>query len=152
MITTVASFQQVGWCPACSKVLYSELKWSGICVYAFLMHSNPMLSGPGALVDGEEKMAFRISSGLIGGHWRCCLLVGGVGSRSAVGGGGKSDCLNSCAFPWKVVAVRPFSWMSGVGSVRLGLVYLKAVNMSLPRAFLRKSFQRLVLASFIVRW
>ena len=42
--------------------------------------------------------------------------------------------------------------MSGVGSVRRGLVYLRAVNMCFPRAFLRKSFQRLVLASFIVRW
>ena len=44
------------------------------------------------------------------------------------------------------------SLMSGVGSVRRGLVYLSAVKISFPRAFLRKSFQRFVLASFIVRW
>jgi hypothetical protein len=62
------------------------------------MHSKPMLSGPGALVEGEEKMAIRISSGLIGGHWKCCLLIWKGGSSSADGGGGKSDCLNSHAF------------------------------------------------------
>ena len=61
------------------------------------MHSKPMLSGPGALVDGEVWIAFRISSGLIGGHWRCCPLVWGGGLSSAVGGGGESDCLNNCA-------------------------------------------------------
>ena len=116
------------------------------------MHSKPMLSGPGALVDDEEFMAFRISSGLIGGHWRCCLFVCGRGSSSAVGGGGKSDCLKSCALLGNVVAVRPSSLMSGVGSVRRGFVYLRAVKMSFPRAFLRNSFQRLVLASLIVRW
>ena len=44
------------------------LKWSGMFLYAFLMHSNPILSGPGALVEGEENIAFRISSWLIGGH------------------------------------------------------------------------------------
>ena len=42
--------------------------------------------------------------------------------------------------------------MSGVGSVRRGLVYFRAVKISFPCAFLRKLFQRLVLASLIVRW
>ena len=116
------------------------------------MHSKPILSGPGALVVGEEKIALRISSGLIGGHGRCCLLLCEGGSNSAVGGGGKSDVLNSWAFCWNVVAVWPSRFMSGVGSVRRGLVYLRAVKMSLPRAFFRKSFQRFVLASLIVRW
>ena len=106
-----------------------------------------MLSGPGALVEGEANIAFRISSGLIGGHWRCCLFVWGRGFNSAVGGGGKSDCLKSCALLWNVVAVMPSSWISGVGSVHRGLVYLNAVKISFPWAFFRKSFQRLVLAS-----
>ena len=117
-----------------------------------MIHSKLMLSGPGALVEGDECMAFRISSGLIGVHWRGCLLVLGGGSNSVDGGGWKRACLNSWAFSWKLVAVLLFSVMSGVCSVRWGLVYLKAVKMSLPWAFLRKSFQRLVLASFIVRW
>ena len=61
------------------------------------MQSKPMLSGPGAFVEEDEFIAFRISSGLIGGHWRCCLFVWGRGFNSAVGGGGKGDCLKSCA-------------------------------------------------------
>ena len=61
------------------------------------MHSKPMLSGPGAFVEEDEFIAFRISSGLIGGHWRCFLFVVGMGFSSAIGGGGKSACLNSCA-------------------------------------------------------
>ena len=61
------------------------------------MHSKPMLSGPRAFAEEEEVIAFRISSGLIGGHWRCCLLVWGSGFSSAIGGGGESACLNSCA-------------------------------------------------------
>ena len=67
-------------------------------------------------------------------------------------GGGKSACLNSRALVWNVVAVMSSSLMSGVGSVRRGLVYFRAVKISFPCAFLRKSFQRLVLASLIVRW
>ena len=116
------------------------------------MHSKPMLSGPGALVEEDEFIAFRISSGLIGGHWRCCLFVGGMELSYAIGGGGKSACLNSRALVWNVVAVMSSSLMSGVGSVRRGLVYFRAVKISFPCAFLRKSFQRLVLASLIVRW
>ena len=116
------------------------------------MHSKPMLSGPGAFAEEEEVIPFRISSGLIGGHWRCCLLVWGSGFSSAIGGGGKSACLNSRALVWNVVAVMSSSLMLGVGSVRCGLVYLMAVKISFPCAFLRKSFQRLVLASLIVRW
>ena len=61
------------------------------------MHSKLILSGPGALVEDDELIAFRISSGLIGGHWRCCPLAWVGGFSSDVGGGGKSDCLNSHA-------------------------------------------------------
>ena len=57
------------------------------------MHSKPMLSGPGALVEEDEFIAFRISSGLIGGHWRCCLFVGGMEFSSAIGGVGEK-CLS----------------------------------------------------------
>ena len=53
------------------------------------MHSKPMLSGPGAFAEEEEVIAFRISSGLIGVHWRCCLLVWGNGFSSAIGGWGE---------------------------------------------------------------
>ena len=53
------------------------------------MHSKPMLSGPGALVEEDEFIAFRISSGHIGGHWRCCLFFWGSGFSSEVGGGEK---------------------------------------------------------------
>ena len=62
------------------------------------MHSKPMLSGPGAFVEEAEFIAFWIFSGLIGGHWRCRLLVWGRGFSSAIGGGGaNSACLKGCA-------------------------------------------------------
>ena len=61
------------------------------------MHSKLMLSGLGALVEEDECMAFQISSGLIGGHWRCRLLSWERGFSSAIGGGGNSACLKSCA-------------------------------------------------------
>ncbi len=117
--------------------------------YAFLMHSNPRLSGPGALADEEDEIALAISFGVTLGHCRV-WPGGGGGSMVAMGGGGKSTCRNMVAFSWKVVAVFPLCLRLGVGSVFLGLVYLRAVNISFTFALERKESQCLVLASRMV--
>jgi hypothetical protein len=67
-ITMAACRQQTGLYPAWKSAWNKVLKYSGIILYAILMHSNPMLSGPGALVDEEDFMAFWISSVVTFGH------------------------------------------------------------------------------------
>ena len=142
-MTIVASRQIFGWYPARIRTSKREWKYSGIAAYAILRHSNPSPSGPGALLDEEDMMAFRISLCVARGHGKRLVgMVGfGSGSRLAVGGGGKSAFWKSLAFFAKVFAVTSCRVISGVGSVLLGLVYRMAVKISLPRAPWRKLFQ-----------
>ena len=113
-----------------------------MAVYATFRDSKPSPSGPGALLEEEDMMAFRILFCVACGRGR--RRVGWVcvsDSRLAVGCGGKSVFRNSLAFSVNVFAVSSWRVISGVGSVLLGLVYLMAVNISLPRAPWRKLFQ-----------
>jgi hypothetical protein len=64
----VACRQHVGWYPALKSAYNNVLKYSGIVLFAFLMHLNPMQSGPDALVADEDLMAFWISSLVTFGH------------------------------------------------------------------------------------
>jgi hypothetical protein len=85
----VACRQHVGWYPAWKSAWNKVLKYSGILLYAFLMHSNPMQSGPGALVEEEDFMAFWISS-LVTFGYGSWWLVESVGSLIwDTGGAGK---------------------------------------------------------------
>ena len=140
-MTILASRQIFGWYPARIRTSKREWKYSGMAVYAILRHSNPSTSGPGALLDEEDIMAFRISLCVARGHGKRRVGVVGSGSRLAVSGGGKSALRKSLAFSANVFAVTSCRVMSGVGSVLLGLVYRMAVKISLPRAPWRKLFQ-----------
>ena len=140
-MTIVASRQIFGWYPARISTSKREWKYSGIAVYAILRHSNPSPSGPGALLDKEAMMAFRISLCVARGHGKRRVGIAGSGSKFAVGGGGQSVLRKSLAFSANVFAVTSSRVMSGVGSALLGLVYRMAAKISLPRAPWRKLFQ-----------
>jgi preprotein translocase subunit SecE len=58
----VACQQHVGWHPAWRSAWNKVLKSSWMVLYAILVHSNPIQSGPSALVVDEDLMAFWISS------------------------------------------------------------------------------------------
>ena len=83
-MTIVASRQIFGWYPARIRTSKREWKYSGIAAYAILRHSNPSPSGPGALLDEEDMMAFRISLCVARGHGKRRVGVVGSGSRLAV--------------------------------------------------------------------
>jgi sorbitol-specific phosphotransferase system component IIC len=64
----VACRQHVGLYPAWRSAWNKVLKYSGVVLYAFLMHSNPMQSGPGSFVEDEDLIAFWISLVVTFGH------------------------------------------------------------------------------------
>ena len=90
-MTIVASRQIFGWHPALISTSKREWKYSGMAVYATFRHSKPSPSGPGALLEEDDLMAFLISLCVARGQGR--RRVGWVSvsvSMLAVGGGGKS--------------------------------------------------------------
>jgi hypothetical protein len=83
------------------------LKYSGIVLYALLMHLNPMQAGPGALVEDKDLIAFWISLVVTFGHGSGCLVRLVASVTWETGGAGKRACRYNEAFPLKVVAVVP---------------------------------------------
>ena len=94
-------------------------------------------SGPAALFAFEVLIASLTSLGTIRLHSSCLGLLGGavfsIGRSSWwAGGGGSIDLRNSKHFSSKVEASDWSSFMIGVRSYLRGLVYFRAVKMSLP--------------------
>ena len=108
IMTIVASRQIFGWYPALISTSKREWKYSGMAVYATFRHSKPNPSGPGALLEEDDMMAFLISLCVARGQGR--RRVGWLSvsvSMLAVGGVGKSVFRNSPAFLVNVFAVSP---------------------------------------------